>query len=310
MATAERFSGYPARFGYSTAQTMDIVQMMGAELDAGNTKTDVIPSGAVDRLAVLTPRQDPEFRIRTRDLATTLATVGLQTGRCFDEASTFFYQERADCSTFEVGFTHPARRTQKGFMFPDSITAEQDDEEGAVLSLMYRPLKSGSSPLVEHLADQPLTGVGAPAYVSAFFLGPVYHNSAELLGVTGWTLTLNSEVQTAPRSPGGEPDFASITRRTPEISIRCPKVDNFDTFKLAGTPVNTSWAVYLQRADPTNGQGDGRIAPATASHIKISGTSGDWDTRNLGVEGQDDALMDVVLRPTGALTVSIASSIP
>ena len=94
------------------------------------------------------------------------------------------------------------------------------------------------------------------------------------------------------------------------LKIRCLKPDNFDAFNASGTPVTTSFAFYFQKMDATNAVGDGRVAVATATHIKISGTAGDFDVRDISVDGQDDAAVEVVLRPVGAVTTNLASAIP
>lgn len=313
MSSGERFSGYPARFGYATSQTMDVTQMMGFELDAGNTKKRIIPSGSVDPAAIITPRQRPRFRLRTQDLATVLGVVSLQGGFCFDEASTFQLQERADCGTFLSGGTHIGKRTQKGFMFVESITAEQDSEDGAILNLGYVPLyvdQDPDKPIVETLTGHTL--LATPAYVSNFFLGPFYHNSTEIPGLMSTTLNFNPTVQAAPSSPGAYDDIVSITMREPEFVYRFLKSDEFDAWKHGGHPVTSSFASYFQKADPSNAAaaGDARIAPATTQHVKISGTAGDFETRNISVDGVEDAVTEVVLRPTGTLSLSIASAIP
>lgn len=312
MSTGERYSGYSAKFGFATGDSMVVNQMVGWDMDSGTTKSEIIPSGAVDRAAVLTTRQNPEFTLRTQDLFSVLTDVDPQSGKCFDEASTFFLQERADCGTFLAGgtATHMGRRTQKAFMVIDSIAAEQDSDDGAMLNARFFPQKSGANVLVEHVAGTALTGVAAPAYVSSFALGPVYHAGAEIKGVMGVTLNFNNNVVPAPSSPGGEPDFHSIVARTPEFSFRCLKIDNFDGFKASGTPVTTSFAFYFQKMDATNAVGDGRVAVGTATHVKVSGTAGDFDVRTLGADGQEDAAVEVVLRPTGSVTTSVASAIP
>lgn len=308
MTTGQRFGGYPAQFGYAVAQTLDVTQLMGYELDAGNTKTGIIPSGSIDRAAVLTSRMRPRFRLRTKDMATVLGLVDLQAGYCFDEDSTFQLQERADCGTFLSGSTHIQRTVKKGFMFVDSITAEQESEDGAILNLEFIPLKSGSNALVSHDTAQAL--LLSPAYVSSFFLGPFYHNSSEIPGVMGVTLNFGINVQPAPASPGAEDDVVSIISREPEFSVRCLKTDEFDGFKLGGTPVTSSFAFYFQKADATNAVGDGRVAVASSVHVKVSGTAGDFEVRNLSVDGQEDAAVELILRPTGTISLSVASAIP
>ena len=311
MSSGERFSGYPASFGYATAQTMDLAQVQGWELDANVTETPFIPSGATKPTQVITSRARPEFRLRTQDLATVLATVDFNSGKCFDETSTFYLQERADCSTFLTTATSPGRSTANGFMFVESITAEQDSEDGAIMTLRYVPLKaSGSDIVVFESSLDPDTNGPTPAFTSAFFLASPYHNGGELKGVQSVTINTDIQFQPAPSSPGAFDTLGSIVRYEPEFTFRSLKVDDFDAFQLTGDPVNTSFAFYFQKVDTTNAVGDGRVAAASTVHSKISFTGGKITVRNLSFDGTDDAAVEVSIRPTGTVTAATNSAIP
>lgn len=311
MSSGERFSGYPAQFGYATSQVMDLEMVMGWELDANNTKTAVIPTGAVDPVAYITPRSRPEFRIRTQDIKTVLDVVSVINGRCFDETSTFILQERADCGTFLTGDTHPARQTAKGFMFLESISAEQDSEDGAVMTMRYVPLKTSGNDLVTlDTVDEGAFATLSPTYVQSYFLASPYHNGTEIPGVMSVNLNMNITFAPTPSTPGALDELGSITRREPEFTFTCLKVDEFDAFGFVGTPVDTTFAFYFQKADPANAAGDGRIAEATAEHIKISFTGGDIDVRNIAIDGNEDAAVEVSVKPTGTVAYSGVSAIP
>jgi hypothetical protein len=313
MTTGQRFSGYPARFGYATGQKLDLTQMQAFELDTNNTKTPVVPVGAVNPTAYITPRARPEFRIRTQDIKTMMDVVDVENGKCFDETSTFILQERADCGTFLTGDTHPARVTTNGFMYAESITAEQDSEDGAILSLRYVPLYDGSNSLVQRdtvdIAAY-TTPALSPAYVGSYFLASAYENSVEISGIISVNLQFNLTFQAAPATPGAWDTIGSIVRRQPEFTYTCLKVDNVSADEVTGAAVDTSYAFYFQKADVTNAAGDGRVAKATAQHVKVSCTAGDVEVRNLSVDGTEDAAIEVSVKPTGTVAMSTASAIP
>lgn len=310
MSSGQRFSGYTSTFGYATSQTMVLTDLKAWELSPNNTKSIFRPMGAIDTNKIVTARSKPTYRLQTCDLATLFGVVSFSNGKCFDETSTFRLQERADCGTFLTGATHPARTAPKGFMYIDTITAEQDSQEGAYASMMFIALKSGSNPPVANLSTVDLSSIAVPAYVSSYVMGPVYHNGAEIPGVFSQTWTPQINTQPSPSSPGAFDDLVSIITREAEFRFRCLKVDAFDAFNFSGQAVNTSLAFYLQKADPTNANSDGRVAAASTVHVKASCTAGDIELNSISVDGNDDAAVEVIVRPTGTVSFSIASAIP
>ena len=313
MASAERFGGYPAEFGYATAMTMEMVQLQGWEMDANVTETPFIPVGLVKPSQYITSRVRPEFRIRTRDMSTVLGVVDFNTGKCFDETSTFYVQEREDCGTFiaSPATTQPGRTTENGFMFVESITADLDSADGAIMTLRYVPLWDGSATdiVASPTNLDPIASV-TPLYTSAYFLASPYHNGVEIQGVTSVTINTGIQIQPAPETPGAYDRFVSIIRYEPEFTFRCLKIDEWDSKKFSGFPLTTSFAFYFQKVDTTNAVGDGRIAKATASHTKISFTGGKITVRNLSFDGTDDVVSEVSVKPTGAVTAATNSAIP
>ena len=311
MASAQRWGGYPAKFVDTTPATMNFVQLQGWEMDANVTETPFIPVGLVKPSQYVTSRVRPEFRIRTRDINTILGTVDFNTGHCFDNTSTFFVQEREDCGTFISDTNQSGRTTENGFMFVESITADLDSADGAIMTLRYVPLWDGTS--ADIIASpsnlDPVASV-TPLYTSGFFLASPFHNSAEIKGVTSVTLNTGIQIQPAPEVPGAYDRLVSIVRYEPEFTFRCLKIDEWDSKKFSGFPITSEFAFYFQAIDTTNAVGDGRVARATASHVKISCATGKITVRNLSFDGTDDVVSEVTVRPTGAVTAATATAIP
>jgi len=310
VASGERYSGYPAVFGYSTGQTTDCQHLTAYDMDSNTTETAVRPIGAIDPLEYITPRSRPQFRMRTPDMLTLLTDVSLVAGKFYDEDSYFYYQERSMAGAFESGATHIGRRTRKGFMYVDSITAAQEDADAAVCNLIFVPLSDGTNPIVSHETALDLGPVVDPAYGSCYHLASPYHNGVELKGCQSMDLNMGMTFVATVNSPGAFDDLGSITAREPVFVSRFEKLDEFDAHQFTGDPVNTTFAYYLQKADPTNANGDGRIAKGTAAHIKISCTGGKVTIRTINAENTAHAVAEVTVKPTGTVSISLNSKIP
>ena len=309
MASGQRFGGYPAEFGYATGQTMALAHLEANELTMNNMVGVQHPPGSIDPAAFLMSRTKPVFRLRTPDLATLFGVIGFQSGKCFDEPSTFYLQERADCGTFEAGSTHIGRRTQKGFMHLDGISAELESEDGAMASLIYTPMAVTGFDIVQNQVAVALPGT-SPAFVSAYFLGPIYVNNTLLPGVMSQTWSPQIRFQTTPSSPGYADTHGSIIQRDAQFSFRALKTDEFDNWCNTGKNITTAWDFYMHKADTTNANCDGRIAFNSAVHAKASFQSGRVEVQSLSYDGVEDAAAEVVVTPSGSVTFSIAAAIP
>lgn len=312
MASGERFSGYPAVFGYNdgASQTMNLRHLQAKTLNPNNMVGVMHPPGSVDPAAFLVARSKPVYNLRTPDLATLFGVIGFRTGFCFDETSTFTLQEREDCSTFVSGSTHTKHAIAKGFMYLDNITAELESENGAMANLNFVPLASAQGTLPITISGANALPSTTPTFVSAYHLGPIYVDGTEIPGVFSQTITPGIRIEPTPHTPGCFDTHVSIIQRDPQLSFMCKKTDEFDAFKLTGDNVTVSWAFYLQKADSTNATGDGRIAKATGAHVEVAAQSGRVEVRSVSFEGVESAGVEVVFTPSGSVTFAIDSTIP
>ena len=309
--TAKRFAGYPAQFKDSSPATVDFADLSGFDLSSNNAVSAKFPMGVLEPVAHGVGRSKPAFGMRTMDLNTLLTNVTLLRPKLWDGESHFYMRERAD-DGFLTGATHPARQVNKGVMTIESITATADDENGAEATLQFLALYDGTNDAVINVTGQDLTdaGVPTPAYVSCYQLYCPYHNGSQVEGVQ--SMTINTGIQLAPSTncPGVWDEVAAMTRSEPTVVLRTLKVDEADSWGITGGQVNTTFDLYLQKVDVTNATGTGRVAPATAEHIKFSFTAGHIDVSSLGVQGTDDAELEITIRPSSAIAVSLASALP
>ena len=85
MASGERFSGYPAKFGYATGQVMNLTHLESESIQANNTITPMRPPGMIDPDTHVLPRAKPMINMRTPDLLTILSNLSFTKGKCFDD---------------------------------------------------------------------------------------------------------------------------------------------------------------------------------------------------------------------------------
>lgn len=305
MATAKRFSIYTGSFIHAGG-TLDIKQIESMAIETNVTRTEVIPGGLVDRAAVLTASATPRARIGTRDLTGTLNTVSISAGLAMTNTSTLRMQERSSGSTFETGATQETWTATGGFLYVDSISASQDDAQGALCNLIFVPLWDGTNDPWVHNTGINFSGVTAPAFNSQFFLGPVYHNSTEIDGITN--VTVNAGVNYDPKAFNGDPfaRIGAIVTRQPTITFTTAKVDAVSALDMFGRAVTSSLVVYFRKAVDSGT----RVADATGSHISVTCSSGDWAHDDVSVSGNDDGTVNITVTPKGTIATSVTATIP
>jgi hypothetical protein len=319
MSDKKRFSGFPARFG-------DILvrDLFGARLVSASNKTVPIPCGALDPSAVINSHADPMIMAETRgfdDLFAGSNVVSLTAGYAANTsagtptaATLFQLQERADGATFTSGSTHAVGTNNKGFLSVAEISAAQDDTDGAKIALEYYALSAdGLTVPISWNGASALTS--SPLFDEQWYLGPVY------VGDVSGSPTLVSNVQNVRIRPGvnyrpkrgdGNP-FAivgSIESRTPEIRISILDLDDFYTV-LGGFLFGKDIVSIRVNCFFVKGiHGGSRYAYNTNNHYRVTATTGDITPDQISFQGTDDGLMELVVRPTGTLTLTANTAIP
>ena len=305
MASAERFGVYPASFVHAGG-TLDLTQMESFRVTPQASKAEIIPAGSVDRAAVVTANSDARAQFGTKDLNTYFGTVSATAGLVLTGNATFRLQEREEAAAFLTGATHGTVVATGGWIIPESLSASIEDNDGAVLRSIFQAFWDGTNaPFVFNDAVN-FAAAPTPAFNSLFFLGPVYHNSVEISGITNVSVNFGIQFNAAPKSPGPHKETGAIMRRTPEITFTTAKTDEGAGLDMFHRAVNTSFAVYFWKG----ANNSDRVAKATAEHCKISFTAGDIETTEVGGDGTEDAMLQTTVRPTGTIAVSVASAIP
>lgn len=306
MASAERFCLFPCSAVHSGG-TLNLAQMQDFSVQTNGTRDRFYVPGAVDPKAHILAFADQQITFGTQDLATYFGTVSPTVGLALTGAGTFRLQERSDLAgVFETGSTHETYTVTNGLIIPTRLSASQDDQTGAVLQSTLFPLYDGSTNPVVHNTGVDFSGAPTPAFTSEFFLGPVYHNSSQIGGIT--QVSIDFGIQFAPRRVSGQV-FATkgaITRRSPVFTFTTLKSDVDAAVNLFNRALTNSFAIYLQKGADAGS----RISAATASNCKISCTAGVFSTDSIQVSSNDDATTNISVMPTGTIAVSVASAIP
>lgn len=305
---ANRYSVYPSSFVYAAGvSTLDVSQIINHSVRTNSSHQEVIPGGNLDRSAVVLVSADPMITFRTGDLKTVLDVVTITAGLNATNGATIRYQRRIDGGTFAGGATNYTLTSSKGFLYPTSITASQDDTEGAIVECSYVPLSSdGLADPVNETASVTFT-TPVPAFNQVYHLGPVYHNAAEIEGVT--RVTIDPGIQY--RAFRGDGDvFATvgtIIRRSPTITVTTVNLDFTTTIAAQfNAPLAGTLACYFWKATA----GGSRVAAITAGHCKISAATGAFNADNFSVSDNGDGTFDINIMPTGTIAFSSASAIP
>tara|TARA_Y100001963_G_scaffold99697_1_gene137242 strand:+ start:15953 stop:16813 length:861 start_codon:yes stop_codon:yes gene_type:complete len=282
-------------------------QVDGVDPSTNATEAEIIPGGAVDRAHVGIGSASPTVGLRTRDLVTFFGTVSATAGLAVAGASTFYFQRRDDGGTFKTGSSNHSYTSTNGFLRPTTITASQDDTDGAMLQSEFTPLWDGTTtePLV-HNASVDIDSEATPAFNSRFFLGPVYHNAAQLDGITSITVDYGINYVAEAFNGDAYAKTGAIVTRQPVFTFVTKDWAVGAALDMFGRTVTSSLAIYLQK-----GLAGGTREPAASTvHCKIGCTAGYWRLDEASVQGTEDGQQTFSVRPTGTITTVTNSAIP
>lgn len=315
MSTFDRYSIYPSRFGGLVLRDMTDFNWRSA-----TNKSVVIPGGDLHPRAIVNCCADPMATFRTKDF-TALGTVNVQTGYGVDTETTaatlLQFQNRVDGAAFATAnnSSHVVGTSNKGFLHCTEISAQQDDVQGAQLSMEYVLMSADG-------VTDPITWSGSgdltstPSYVGIWYLGPVYIGTAgsstsQVKGIQSVNIRTGI-VFRAPRADGSVyPQNGSVYSIVPEIRIRTLDVyalTNFLTspFGHAFANPSTSYLFYFQKGI----HGGSREPRASSVHYLVTATTGDDTTDSISVQQIDDAVSEVIIRPTGGISCTANTVIP
>jgi hypothetical protein len=299
MAQTNRYSGYCAKF--VGGSTLDLVQCHSVSVNPGASKVTIIPSGALNPLAIPMMFAAPTVTLRTHDIAAVLAAVSITNGLPITSSALIQYQGRDDGATFTGSNTHTVLSATKGWLGITGITASQDSP--AEVTLGFWALYDGTN--LPFVTDGTASLTSTPAFGSMFSLGPVYINSVELAGIQSWSCSPGINYQVNRESGDVFARTGSIHSRNPTFTFSGFKASLLESGlfnqSLAGT-----FAAYARKMV----HGGSRVADATTEHVKLSAAAGVWSPDSGQADDVGDAMFSYTTQPINVIAATSASAIP
>lgn len=286
-----------------------ISQVQNGSINVGIQEISVTPAGFPQPLAVHTGAIRPSITFTTPQILTILGQTGVY-GYSAAGNFDFYCKATADLGVRVADATtsHLRMRATEGLLNWTSIDAQQDGV--ATASCRFIPTYDGTNaPLV---AAGSVALSGTPSGSECFSMGPVYHNSSALTGVTGWSLDLGISFQEV--AADGEPylTYVGVREIAPILTLRGVRAANLVTYTLGGTAVTSQLNAYLRRKTPDAGF----YADGSSQHIELAGTNGiilPSSASGGGNEAVNDEVR-ILLRPSSAsaqaLTITTSTTIP
>ena len=253
---------------YLYAVDLDSVLIDGVSdqgIDPGNQIIRPEVDGQVDPRAIFTGTTDPVIDIQTQSIAAALAKItydGLLLIAAND--ATLFCQKAEHGGTRGGALKHLKLEVKAGVVIPVSVSASV--ETPATLAFRIVAADDLTNDPFVFTALQSLAGT--PNAVEEFFAGPVKLNNVALEGVQDIAVEFGISLRMRRAAGIAAPVHLSIRRRVSGIRITT------DDAKVASDFVNavaiaTATHVYLRK-----GSVGGRVAEATAEHVKFTVAAG------------------------------------
>lgn len=307
---SNRFSIYSASFTHAGG-TLNLRQLSDQSARSNSRVSRVRPGGSLDVAANILSTANPSFGFGTTDLLSIAALVDPATGLYCSGGHIARYQKRLEGGAFATGTNHMTQSTPRGFLAIDSVAADIDSEDGAQASLGYTALSTdGTNPVSQALSVNFATAP-TPQFSSQYYLGGVWQASSQLTGLTRARVSpgLRFDPQRADGGVFARAACSSIVARDPSIELTFLNLELLQSvvgsFFLAPTTGNID--VYFQRGTTA---ADGRVAAATASHIRYRAAAGSFGPDDIAVRGEGDGTATLMIMPTGVLAVAVDVAMP
>lgn len=287
------YSSFPAKF-----DSLLIRDVISVNPSANVKKIVAMAGGSVDPGLIAEQYREPTVDLTALDLGTILAACSPVNGLAIGTSSLIQYQLRSDGGTFDVYSNHVSLSTAKGFLHPDTISAKQDEDKGAQISLKYWPLCTSTNPPLIVNISQALTST--PNIAALYRLGPVSFEGSVVGGVQSASVKCGIEYK--PFRAGGQVGaFAGfIRKRAPTFEFETTNQRILSSIGFGITAISTGCTIGFQLIG---------TALASSAHVLFTASAGSYEVTDAGVSAEDDAMARVTVTLTGTLSVSTSSAL-
>lgn len=291
----ERYSIYPAVF-----DALTIPDVVNVTPSTAIQKMIVTPGGALDPGKIALVSLDPVATLSAVGLGVVLTAVSPTAGLAISSLAKIQFQARADGGAFQSGSSHVTISSVKGMLIPESIQAQQDDQNPALIQLKYYGLKSGSNPPMQINLAQPLGG--SPAVAAVYKLGPVVIDGVILGGVQRSQVNFGLMYQTKRANGDTAPSIGSIMKRAATGEITA---DNLSLAYAAGFGLivcASGITLYFLRSD---------ALPTDNVHLAVTfPAASTYELAEVPGQGDQDAETRLMITAAGPISINTAAAYP
>lgn len=296
LGTTELFSPYASVFG-----ALVIQDTIDTDPNPQVNAIEAMAAGALDRTAQGVANIDPRVSVTCLNLGH-LSTVPPSLGLLIESTSKIQYQKRADGGTFS-GSGDVTLVASKGMLIPESISAQQDQAEAALLSFLFYPWWNGTdvdadnNPAPLRYVEQALQS--SPAIGAMYKLGPCTIAGTSIGGLQSARVQFGLNYKMTRAAGEDAARVGAIYSRRPTFNIEPKNLTVLNTVKLR--QVNSVAVVqYFRKLN---------VSPLGAFHVSLSAT-GSLMVGNVAAKPDDDPKPGIVFKPDGTITLSTTATLP
>jgi hypothetical protein len=247
------------------------------------------PAGLVDPLFVANMGQKQEIRFGTTQLKTVLDSAALSVVDLSGGNTDLYLKAAADQGSrgASASLLHYRFRVAQGLMMVDSISAGHRTE--AVANCRLIAGYDGTNVPIVYAGT--VAVAGTPTSAEHFVVGECYLNGAEIEGVQDLSIDFGRQMIQVGSSGELYDTFNAEGTVNPTITIRAFNSPFWSTATINGLAA-TSGSFYLRKLATV-----GRVADATAEHIKFAITDGLIYVDTIAGDGMSPNVTTITIKP-------------
>lgn len=263
---------------------VNIYQVKDTSYDPGLTVAQHHYSGGVSPQQSDIVSGDPVVSITSGDIVTILDGIDATAGLAVSAGTvTVPIKNRSAGGLFASGSNHHTLSATHGLLIPVSISASQDEEDGAQIQLEFHAASSsGLANPITHNASQ---AAGSQTFTAVHDLGPAKVNGTTIVGIK--SITVNFGINVNKQRYSGYP-FCQLAGMTineaiPSIEFEFEDIASLHAFATF-TALSTTCVVYFRKRM----SGGLRVAEATEEHVAFTLTNGIYTLESAKGSGRDN----------------------
>lgn len=276
-----------------------IPQIISQDLNPGLEPLLEGGSGTLDTEFGAISQQSPVLSFETTAVATALGLIGIN-GLAISATTTFYIAKIAAGGVITAGSAHYSLTLSKGIIIPRRLKAAHKPSASIQFDV-YALSSSGTAAPITTNASVALPSIAAVSEL--FCLGPVTINSTLITGLQEVDFDPGIKEIVMGADGNAYPTYAGIINREPKVTFKTLDASFFHSLTAGASLAVTTWKMFLRSI----ASGGTRVADATASHLKISGTTGLFVPEKQGGQTRKEFESEYCLHPVSDGTNAIAT---